>query len=202
MWKTSDGTGVAARRPTMPRRPRHTPLRVCFHVTNRSAGRVAIFQRPRDYRAFLHVLADGLERHPLRLVAYALMPNHWHLLVGPTDSSEVSGLLHWVSSTHAVRWHHHRHTVGYGPVYQSRFWSEPLPDPERLVRVCRYIERNALAAGLVRRAQDWPWSSLADRLRPEPVLPIISTPFLVSAAWLEHVNTPSHREEDPADFHN
>ena len=36
------------------------------------------------------------------------------------------------------------------------------------MRVCRYVERNALQAGLVRRAQDWPWCSLAERLRPQP----------------------------------
>jgi putative transposase len=58
------------------------------------------------------------------------------------------------------------------------------------MRTCRYVERNALRAGLVRRAQDWPWCSLADRLRPEPRLPLVSTPFLVSDAWIEYVNAP------------
>jgi REP-associated tyrosine transposase len=102
------------------------------------------------------------------MISYCLMPNHWHLVVGPVDPIRLSKLMHWVTVTHAVRWHHHRNTVGLGPVYQNRFWSEVLPRADDLVRACRYVERNALRARLTRRAQDWPWGSLAERLRPEP----------------------------------
>jgi putative transposase len=143
----------------------------------------------------------GLERYPTRLISYCLMPNHWHLVMGPLDPDRLSTLLHWVTVTHAVRWHHHHQTVGLGPVYQNRFWSEPLTAADHLVAVCRYVERNALNAHLVSRAQDWPWSSLAERLHSGARLPVVRTPFLVSTAWVDYVNTPTHREEDPV-FHN
>ena len=181
----------------MPRRPRRILKPICFHVTNRRAGRTAIFQTPADYRAFLEILHQGLQRHPVRLIAYCLMPNHWHLVVGPVYSDDLSRLMHWVTVTHAVRWHHHRNSVGLGPVYQNRYWSEPLDDPDRLILVCRYVERNALKAHLVSRAEDWPWCSLADRLRPSPSLPVVSSAFLTSRAWTEYVNAPSFHEEAP-----
>jgi putative transposase len=183
----------------MPRRRRY-PRPGCFHIVNRSTRRIQLFDRTSDYRAFLEILRKGLERSRVRLIAYCVMPNHWHLVLGPNKPEDVSKLMHWVTVTHAVRWHHHRKTVGLGPVYQNRYWSEPLEDADHFVAVCRYVERNPLKAGLVRQAQDWPWGSLADRLRSEPTLPIANTPFLSSNTWLDHVNTPTHRE--PRVFHN
>jgi len=173
----------------MPRRARSTQLASYFHVINRSARRLVLFARPADYRAFLRLLGQALARHPVRLVAYSLMPDHWHLVVGPTDSTALSRCLHWVTSTHAVRLRHHRDSVGEGPLYQGRFTSLELPAVGDLVRVCRYVERNALQAHLVRRAQDWPWSSLSERLRPSMNLPLVNTPFLSSRAWADYVNT-------------
>ena len=69
-----------------------------------------------------------------------------------------------------------------------------------LVHVCRYVERNALRAGLVRRAQDWPWCSLADRLRLEPRVTLHSAPFLSSATWIEHVNSGSSLRDEIRDL--
>jgi putative transposase len=172
----------------MPRRARSSQHATYFHVINRSARRLILFEQPADYRAFLAILAQALMRHPVRLIAYSLMPNHWHLVVGPTDTTRLSRCLHWVTSTHAVRFHHHRRSIGEGPVYQGRFTSLEIPAIGDLVRVCRYVERNALHAQLVRRAQDWPWASLTERLQPSVDLPLVNTPFLSSRAWVDYVN--------------
>lgn len=174
----------------MARRPRSSYGTHCFHVINRSVRKVPLFQRPLDYRAFLHTLHEGLDRHPLRLLAYCVMPTHWHLVVGPTDPTPLSKLLHWVTTTHAVRWHRHHQTTGLGPVYQGRYKLHPLEALTELVHACRYVERNALRARLVARAQDWPWGSLSERLHPVLKFPIASTPFLASAMWIDYVNTP------------
>ncbi|HQX81751.1 MAG TPA: transposase [Vicinamibacterales bacterium] len=173
----------------MPRRARSTQRASYFHVINRSARRLVLFAQPADYRAFLSILSQALEQHPVRLIAYSLMPNHWHLVMGPTDTTALSKCLHWVTATHAVRHHRHRHSVGEGPVYQGRFTSMEIPAVGDLVRVCRYVERNALQAKLVRRAQDWPWASLSERLHPAHDLPLVNTPFLSSRAWADYVNT-------------
>lgn len=174
----------------MARRPRSSVSASYFHVHNRSVGKAHIFMRPNDYRAFLAIMREGLTRHPVRLLSYCVLSNHWHFVLGPNSTRQLSKLMHWVTVTHSVRWRHHGRTVGEGPVYQGRFKSHPIDALDVLMRTCRYVERNALSAGLVRRAQDWPWCSLGDRLRPEPRLPLVSTPFLVSDAWIEYVNAP------------
>ena len=172
----------------MPRRPRRTLSATYFHVINRSVRKARIFRNRGDYRAFLTVLQEGLVRHPMKLVSYCVMSNHWHLVMGPDDPETLTALMHWVTATHAIHWHRHHQTVGQGPVYQGRFRAEPIEAAADLVRVCRYVERNALRAGLVRRAQDWPWCSLAERLRPDPILPLSPAAFLSSNAWISYVN--------------
>ena len=172
----------------MGRRLRQTLRAPYFHVINRSVRRVPLFIRPLDYRAFLDVLAAGLDRYDVRLIAYCLLSNHWHLIVEPAGTKTLTRFMHWVTVTHAVRWHRHHKTVGQGPVYQGRYHSIPLETPQSLMRACRYVERNALAAKLVRRAQDWPWCSLSDRIRGEQPVPLKAAPFFTSTAWLNYVN--------------
>jgi putative transposase len=184
----------------MPRRSRHSLQAPNFHVLNRSVRKAPLFTRPQDYRAFLGVLGEGLKRHPVRLVAYCVLPNHWHLVVRPPGTNVLARFVQWVTATHATRWHMHRNTVGQGPVYQGRYHSMPLAGPGDLIRVCRYVERNALRAKLVKRAEDWPWCSLSERFRAQPQLPLLEAPFLMSAAWVDYVNAiATVREQFEAD---
>ena len=180
---------------TMPRRSRRNVAARFFHVINRTARKTPIFLRPKDYEAFLEILKEGLDRHPVRLLSYCVLANHWHLVVGPKCIPQLSQLMHWVTSTHAVRWRRRHQTVGEGPVYQGRFKAQPIDETAHLVRVCRYVERNALRAGLVRRAQDWPWCSLAERRLSTGRLPLVATPFLASDAWVDYVNAALTPEE-------
>jgi putative transposase len=180
----------------MPRRPRSAHTSAYFHVINRSVRKATLFQTSRDYRAFLLVLNEGLQRYPLPVLAYCVLANHWHLVVGPVGTDRLSRLMQWVSATHAQRWHRRRQSVGEGPVYQGRFKSHPIDAPGQLVRVCRYVERNALTAQLVRRAQDWPWCSLSTRLALGDDVPLTSAPFLSSEAWVDHVNGFRPGEDD------
>ena len=184
----------------MPRRRRLELKAQYFHVVNRSVRQATLFRRPSDYQAFLTALEEGLKKYPVRLLAYCVLGNHWHLIVEPVGTVELARFMQWVTSTHAVRWHHHRDTIGKGPVYQGRYFSRPLDGVADLVHVCRYVERNALRAGLVRRAQDWPWCSLADRLRSQPRVTLHSAPFLASASWIEHVNSGSSLRDEIRDL--
>jgi len=131
---------------------------------NRSAGKIDLFEDEGDYAAFERVLAEAVERDPsVRLCAYCLMPNHFHLVLWPKSDGALSRFMQWLTMTHAQRWHAHRHTGGRGHLYQSRFRSFPVQRDEHFLSVCRYVERNALRANLVERAQDWRWGSLAVR---------------------------------------
>ena len=180
----------------MPRRARTLENEYYFHVDQpQRPSRAPIFLRPKDYREFLEILRDGLARHQVPLVAYCILPNHWHLVLGRTGTARLSRLMHWVTTTHAVRLHTRRKTVGEGPIYQGRFKAHPIESAGALLRVCRYVERNALAPHLVRRAQDWPWGSLRDRLRPEAAVPLAGAPFLASDTWIDHVNAGHARDQ-------
>jgi putative transposase len=84
------------------------------------------FHKPEDYEAFEQILAEGLTRYACRILAYQLMPNHWHFVLQPTEDGGMSNFLRWVSLTHTMRSHAHYRTGGQGHVYQGRFKSFPI----------------------------------------------------------------------------
>jgi len=161
-----------------------------FHVLNRACRRATLFATADDYGAFERILSEALARIPTRLLCYCIMPNHWHLVVWPRGDTELSRFMHWITTTHARRWRSHRQTHGYGPVYQDRFRAVPVQDDGHLVRLCRYVERNALRAGLVERAEDWRWGSLWQRVKNCHPVPLSAWPIPTPPEWARIVNEP------------
>jgi putative transposase len=185
------------RRDAVPRPNRADEAGSIYHALNRGNARQTIFHKPEDYEAFLRVLGEGLERYPVELYSFTLMPNHWHLVLRPAEDGGMGRLLRWVTATHTQRYHAHYHTSGQGHLYQARFKSFPVADDGHFLVVCRYVERNPLRAGLVRRAEAWPYSSLwrwTQVREPEPRIlspwPIARTPN-----WIERVNQPLSEKE-------
>jgi len=149
----------------MARTPRNAVSDMVYHVLNRANGRMRIFQKDRDYQAFEKLLVEAKEKYPMRILAYCLMPNHWHLLLYPHGDNDLSRFMRWLGLTHTQRWHAAHKTIGYGHLYQGRYKSFPVQTDEHFLQVTRYIERNPLRATLVKRAEDWQWSSLWRRQR-------------------------------------
>jgi REP element-mobilizing transposase RayT len=83
-----------------------------YHVLNRANARLPIFEKEGDYEAFERVLREAVERMGTRLLAFCLMPNHWHLVVLPIEDGELSRFTGWLTLTHTQRWHAHRHSTG------------------------------------------------------------------------------------------
>ena len=107
--------------------------------------------RDGDYRAFLQAMGDALRVVPMRILGWCLMPNHWHLALWPRDDGDLSRYVGWVSNTH-VRRHNRFHGLdGQGHLYQGRCKSFPVQEDGHLLCVGRYVEANALRAGLVPR---------------------------------------------------
>src|SRR5438874_4340669 len=104
----------------MPRRLRCALGGYVYHVLNRGVGRATLFNKPGDYHAFVKVLRQARDWRLVRLLAYCLMPNHWHLVLWPRQDGDLSEHLRWLTVTHTQRWHAHRHSSGTGPVYQGR----------------------------------------------------------------------------------
>ena len=149
-----------------------------------------IFQRPADYEAFETVLLQAVQRTQTRLLAYCILPNHWHLMVWPRQDGELSRFVGWLTLTHTQRWHAHRRSTGSGHVYQGRFKSFPIQEDEHCYAVARYVERNALRANLTGRAEQWRWGSLYRWLRAtaEDKELLSAWPVSRKANWVDYVN--------------
>jgi putative transposase len=156
-----------------------------------------IFADNGDYEAFEAILWQAVERSNTRLLAYCVMPNHWHLVVWPRKDDELSRFVGWLTLTHTQRWHAHRRSAGSGHVYQGRFKSFPVQADDHFYTLARYVERNALRAGLVRRAENWKWSSLFrwQRGSTEDKQLLATWPVSRRPSWIEHVNAPQTEAE-------
>jgi putative transposase len=105
-----------------------------------------------------------------------------------SGDGELSEYLRWLTLTHTQRWHAHHRTAGTGPLYQGRFKSFPVQADEHLLALCRYVERNPLRAGLVRRAETWRWSSLWHRDQGSGPPLLAASPVPLPEDWVRHVN--------------
>ncbi len=104
-----------------------------------------LFEWATDYEAFEQVLRETLDESPMRVCAYALMPNRWHLLVWPASDGELAAFMQRLTVTHVRRWQQYRGYAGLGHVYQGRYKSFPVDTDEHFWVVARYVERNAFA---------------------------------------------------------
>ncbi len=172
----------------MPRTARSIEAGTIYHVLNRGNGRMRMFHKRGDYDAFERVLIEGLARYPVDLLTYCLMPNHWHLVVRPRTDEALGRLMGWVGVTHVRRHHEHYHLRGGGHLYQGRFKSFPVSEDDYFLNLCRYVEANALRAGIVRRAELWRYCGLWRRERGLSDLPLAPWPLDRPSNWTALVN--------------
>jgi putative transposase len=126
------------------------------HVTARGARREPTFFGPDDYRLYLRLLRRGCRKSATSVWAWCLMPNHLHLILVPSQRSGLRAVLAPVQRLYAVEIN--RRQAWSGHFWQGRFASSPMDEAH--LHVClRYVELNPVRAGLVARAEEWPWSS-------------------------------------------
>src|SRR5262245_38136535 len=161
----------------------------CYHVINRGNARGDVFLKDADYEAFLKAMSHASVEIAMPVLAYCLMPNHFHLVVWPKADGDLSGWMHWLLNAHVRRYHKHHHSSGH--IWQGRFKAFPIQQDEHLLTVLRYVERNAVRPGLAKRAERWPWCS-ARYWQEEQGRPSYLTagPVPRPRAWLDWVNQP------------
>ena len=158
----------------MPRPRRADEAGGLYHALNRGNCQLQIFWKEDDDAAFERILAEGLKEYNISVFSFQLMPSHWHLVLRPNVDGEMGRFLCWATATHTTRYHAHYHTSGEGHVYQWRFKSFPIQADEHFLIVCRYVERNALRAEFVSRAEEWRWGSLWHwNQKPKPKPPLL-----------------------------
>ncbi len=179
----------------MPRRRRRSLQGAIFHVMNRAVRRTVLFETVQDYRSFVVLVREALTRFKVKVIAYCLMPNHWHLVIICDRLEELSRCMHWLESKHANRWNGAHGSRGTGAVYQDRFKAVPVQKNDSVRRVCRYVERNALRKGLVPQAELWAWSSLCPESQNCDTIPVSAWPIPRPSNWIEVVNAPETEAE-------
>jgi putative transposase len=167
-----------------------------FHVLNRAVGRRTLFEKDGDYWAFEKVIEETLRIRPMRFCGYCLMPNHWHFVVWPEHDGDLPAFMQQLTNLHVKRWKEHHGEVGYGHLYQGRYKSFPVQTEDYFYQVLRYVEGNALRAGLAGRAESWRWSSLGRPDRGNPACSWLAIwPLPRPADWIEIVNQPQSETE-------
>jgi putative transposase len=167
---------------------------MCYHVVNRGNARGEVYHKDEDYAAFVTLLGQACERLPMRVLAYCLMPNHFHLVLWPRGDGDLSRWMQWLLTAHVRRYH--RHYQGSGHVWQGRFKAFPIQQDEHLLTVLRYVERNPVRANLVERAEQWAWSSAPLWCRKELPAYLLAGPVRYEGNWLAWVNRPQTDAEE------
>src|SRR5438270_4648015 len=94
----------------MPRTLRVALGGYCYHVLNRGNGRRTVFHKEGDFDAFVKLLRDADEHVPMRVLAFCLMPNHFHLVLWPRQDGQLSDYMAWLLTAHVRRYLQHYHS--------------------------------------------------------------------------------------------
>jgi putative transposase len=175
----------------MPRMNRLAIGDTIYHVINRANGRATIFKNEKEYKHFEALLEEAKELLDMRILAYCIMPNHWHLVLYPRNDGDMSEFMRWLTTTHVRQHRVATKSIGHGHVYQGAYKSFPVEKSEYLTTLIRYVEQNPLRAKLVKRAEDWRYSSLYRRMKgtPKQKKLLAKLPVELPHQYLKEVNT-------------
>jgi putative transposase len=181
----------------MPRIQRVDVANQIYHVINRANARVKIFYNNKDYEQFECILEEAIEKFKIKLFAYCIMPNHFHLVLCPSDDGELSKFIGWLTNTHTRRYHASKKTIGQGHLYQGRYKSFLCQKENNLLTLLRYVERNAKRAKIVKRAEEWRWSSLWMRksANTERKKMLSEWPIEIPKNYIDFVNESQPKED-------
>ncbi|MHB8860490.1 MAG: transposase [Minisyncoccota bacterium] len=143
----------------MPRTARVDVGEEIYHVINRANGRFQIFNTDEDYQLFEQLLLETKEITDMRILAYELMPNHWHLVLYPRNDGDLGSFMHKLTNAHTRKVHARTNTNGSGHLYQGRYKSFLVDSSNYLLAVIKYVERNAVRAKFVVLCENWRWGS-------------------------------------------
>jgi putative transposase len=127
------------------------------HIIQRGNNKIPIFLETKDYQFFLELLQEAHIKHPCQLYGYCLMPNHFHLIINPQLTSQVSLFMKLVGGKY-VRYFNKKYSRT-GTLWENRFRSFLIGEEKYFIRCLRYVETNPLRTKLVKNPEDWKWSS-------------------------------------------
>src|SRR4030042_3281183 len=177
----------------MPRIARGLADNCIYHVINRGNGRGKVFHKEKDYEAFFDLLKEAKNRYAVRILAYCLMPNHFHMALVPETGEHLSKWMQWVMTSHVRRYHRHYKTSGH--IWQGRYKSFMVKEDRHLLMVLRYIEGNPVRARIVDTASAWRWSSHCENAGLVKKALISELPIKLPEEWSTYVDEPLSESE-------
>ncbi|HAB53236.1 MAG TPA: transposase [Ignavibacteriales bacterium] len=163
----------------MPRIPRGLSDGLVYHVLNRGNGKQRVFHSDKDYEAFVSLMREAKERYSLKLLAYCLMPNHFHFLIfanekttqktikANQDRNVFSEGIRIILSTYSQAINKQEKRVGslFTQNTEAKLLANVLNRTNKMDYVfnCfQYIHQNPIRNGLVKKMEDWQYSSFVD----------------------------------------
>lgn len=142
----------------MPRSPRVSTAGAIHHVLNRCNHQEHLLGH-NDFQDLCALLLETKKRFPVRIFAYALLHNHYHLLLQEATANSVTKAMHWFNGVSAARYNI-RHDI-HGHLWQGRFKNRLLDsqNDRELLQCMVYIDLNPARAGLAKDIIDWPFCS-------------------------------------------
>ena len=140
----------------MARAPRIWFPGAVYHIIQRGNDLQNIFREDNDYRWFLKTVEEVKKEMVFKVCAYTLMDNHYHMTIEATEK-HISAIMHAINSTYALRFNKKYQRAGH--LFQGRFKGILVDKDSYLLELSRYIHLNPVKAGLVKRPEDYEWSS-------------------------------------------
>lgn len=177
----------------MPRAPRIIGDNMIYHVLNRGNSKRTVYFNEWDYRAFIDLLRESKKNYPVEILAYCLMPNHFHIVCMPRIGEEMSKWMHCIENAYVKG--HHTYYQTSGLLWQGRFKNFPVQNDDHFLTLARYVERNPVRASLVPSAMDWRWSSFRERIYRSKIRIINESPVFLPENWKSYVDRPLTSKE-------
>ena len=128
-----------------------------YHIYNRGAGRTPIFFSPNNYEHCLRLVKRYAQRYDVAVIAYCLMPNHYHFCLRQETDEPLSKFVGTLFNAYAQAVNRQQERTG--ALFEGRFRHAWIDREEYLIHLCRYIHLNPVRANLVSKPQDWSYSN-------------------------------------------
>jgi REP element-mobilizing transposase RayT len=160
-----------------------------FHIVNRGVERRKIYMDEADHIRYLKILQESSEVYHFEVYAYALMDNHYHLLL-KTTSLNLSLLMRQINARYSIYFNKKYKRVG--PLWQGRFKSWYVYDERYLKSVVKYIELNPVKANIARKVGEYRWTMSSGM----DTMPCWNNLFIKRIDWHKSLSTEEREEVD------
>jgi len=167
-----------------------------YHIYNRGAGRAQIFFEETNYSYLVRLLHRYTEPYHIAVIAYCLMPNHYHLILRQDGEKPLSAFINVVFNAYVQAVN--RQQGRTGALFEGRFRHIEIGDEGYLIHLCRYVHLNPVQAGLVAIPERWPYSDYMEWIGKRPRQgdkTIIQEYFPLAGAYRKFVAEYQHERE-------